>query len=411
MRTLMYRHRDLCARAVDPLDIAAGLEARGVTERDAARLRHRDVFSLAEEMYARTRGSGARNGGTDHTRSRTTDDLRGSGTRTLTHALPFAVALATTAAAARLPGPAAQAAAAAAGALLTAAVLHLVVRTGPLTPPPGRPTAGAAGPVLWLIGYLLYGDWLLSEAMAGATGADRAPAVPPATAAAALALAASIPVAAWCARFFADRARRALDGARDLEEYGARVRPLLVGVLCLALAALLALEVAAQHACDSTLARFLTTAGHAPHPDAVPSPTAATTAAVALGALLFLARLLAVHGEPRRAAAALHAAATAQVAAVLLTVSARLPGLGLLGRPVELLTAAYGVTAVTAVTCGGAALALLASAVTALTRASAHRKEQNDMLCPLKSPPAPPAPSASPAAQPHAASPAAGGDR
>ncbi len=49
----MHRHRELCERAVDPLEIAAGLEAHGVTDRTAARFRHRDVFSLAEEMYAR----------------------------------------------------------------------------------------------------------------------------------------------------------------------------------------------------------------------------------------------------------------------------------------------------------------------------------------------------------------------
>ncbi|MYR55944.1 hypothetical protein GTY54_06680, partial [Streptomyces sp. SID625] len=47
------RHRELCERAVDPLEIAAALEAHGVTDRTAARYRHRDVFSLAEEMYAR----------------------------------------------------------------------------------------------------------------------------------------------------------------------------------------------------------------------------------------------------------------------------------------------------------------------------------------------------------------------
>ncbi|WP_338700224.1 hypothetical protein V2W30_26035 [Streptomyces sp. Q6] len=53
VKVLMHRHRDLCERAVDPLEIAAGLEARGVTDRTAARYRHKDVFSLAEEMYAR----------------------------------------------------------------------------------------------------------------------------------------------------------------------------------------------------------------------------------------------------------------------------------------------------------------------------------------------------------------------
>lgn len=58
VKALMHRHRDLCERAVDPLEIAAGLEAHGVTDRTAARFRHRDVFSLAEEMYARVSRDG-----------------------------------------------------------------------------------------------------------------------------------------------------------------------------------------------------------------------------------------------------------------------------------------------------------------------------------------------------------------
>ncbi|MFB7758358.1 hypothetical protein ACFC18_53800, partial [Streptomyces sp. NPDC056121] len=53
VKALMHRHRELCERAVDALEIAAGLEAHGVTDRTAARFRHRDVFSLADEMYAR----------------------------------------------------------------------------------------------------------------------------------------------------------------------------------------------------------------------------------------------------------------------------------------------------------------------------------------------------------------------
>lgn len=53
VKGLLHRHRELCERAVDPLEIVAGLEAHGVTDRTAARFRHRDVFSLAEEMYAR----------------------------------------------------------------------------------------------------------------------------------------------------------------------------------------------------------------------------------------------------------------------------------------------------------------------------------------------------------------------
>ncbi|NEB65660.1 hypothetical protein G3I39_01030, partial [Streptomyces fulvissimus] len=50
----MHHHRDLCERAVSPLEIAAGLEAHGLTDRTAARYRHRHVFALAEELYART---------------------------------------------------------------------------------------------------------------------------------------------------------------------------------------------------------------------------------------------------------------------------------------------------------------------------------------------------------------------
>lgn len=58
VKVLMHRHRDLCERAVDPLEIAAGLEAHGLTDRTAARYRHRDVFSLAEELYARVPAAG-----------------------------------------------------------------------------------------------------------------------------------------------------------------------------------------------------------------------------------------------------------------------------------------------------------------------------------------------------------------
>ncbi|MFE3245487.1 hypothetical protein ACFXJ7_35005, partial [Kitasatospora indigofera] len=49
----MARHRALCEQAVDPLEIAAGLEEAGLGPGAAARYRHADVFSLAEELYAR----------------------------------------------------------------------------------------------------------------------------------------------------------------------------------------------------------------------------------------------------------------------------------------------------------------------------------------------------------------------
>lgn len=59
VRALMHRHQRLCAEAVDPLEIVAGLEAQGVTDRVAAGFRHRDVFTLAEELYARVPRAGA----------------------------------------------------------------------------------------------------------------------------------------------------------------------------------------------------------------------------------------------------------------------------------------------------------------------------------------------------------------
>jgi hypothetical protein len=53
VRALMAEHRGLCEQAVDPLDIAAGLEDAGIADSVAHRYRHADVFGLAEELYAR----------------------------------------------------------------------------------------------------------------------------------------------------------------------------------------------------------------------------------------------------------------------------------------------------------------------------------------------------------------------
>ncbi|RAG84681.1 hypothetical protein DN069_16070 [Streptacidiphilus pinicola] len=49
----MERHQELYADAVDPLDIAEGLERSGVGPQTAGRYRHGDVFSLAEELHVR----------------------------------------------------------------------------------------------------------------------------------------------------------------------------------------------------------------------------------------------------------------------------------------------------------------------------------------------------------------------
>ncbi|MGW6919379.1 hypothetical protein ACWGB8_37030, partial [Kitasatospora sp. NPDC054939] len=53
VRELMAEYRELCERAVDPLEIAAGLEEAGHGAATAARCRHADLFALAEELYAR----------------------------------------------------------------------------------------------------------------------------------------------------------------------------------------------------------------------------------------------------------------------------------------------------------------------------------------------------------------------
>ncbi|MGW4651736.1 hypothetical protein [Kitasatospora sp. NPDC004289] len=53
VRELMERHRRTCEQAVDAWEIAAALEDSGIGPGEAARYRHADVFSLAEELYAR----------------------------------------------------------------------------------------------------------------------------------------------------------------------------------------------------------------------------------------------------------------------------------------------------------------------------------------------------------------------
>ncbi|WP_037573099.1 hypothetical protein [Phaeacidiphilus oryzae] len=62
VRELMERHHRLCVEAVDPLEIAAALEAEGLGPGAATRYRHSDVFSLAEELHARAPGEANRRG-------------------------------------------------------------------------------------------------------------------------------------------------------------------------------------------------------------------------------------------------------------------------------------------------------------------------------------------------------------
>ncbi|MFI8518646.1 hypothetical protein ACIGEZ_12595 [Streptomyces sp. NPDC085481] len=357
VKALMHRHRELCEQAVDPLEIAAGLEAHGVTDRTAARFRHRDVFSLAEELYARVpRGEAVP--------ARPAPEPVAPGARAawaLAACAPGAVAALTTAGLALTEGPL-RLAVGALGALGLTVALLVAVRGGPLHAT-GRTAPAARLWTLWLLGYALAGDGLLGQLLTG--GPDEPPVV--ATAADALlgrspvpgggwlldtgpllALALSVAPFACCARLFAVRARRRLAASRGLDDFAAGVRPLLLGTVALQLA---------------LLAGLLALTGFSP-------------GALALGALLLLARLLAVHGFPESAANGLAAACAAEALALASVLAARLPGCALLGAPVRAAADAWGPAAVPALACGATALALLAQATTALSRASAHATTQ-----------------------------------
>ncbi|MET7450878.1 hypothetical protein ABZT03_03070 [Streptomyces sp. NPDC005574] len=350
VKALMHRHRDLCERAVDPLEIAAGLETHGVTDRTATRFRHRDVFSLAEELYART----PRDGGTPPPTAPVTAP-RVRAVWALLSLLPGALGAATMAAL-RLTHGQDRLIAAAVGILAVAVGLRAALARGPLgardRTPPGVRVAGLA--TCWLLAHALLGDGLLHTAVTG--GPDEPPTGSPAgpwplTAAPVLALALSCAPAAWCAHLFTVRARRRLTASRGLEDFTASTRPLLLGTFALylgALGALLAL-------CAAVL-----------------DEPAAYVRATTLGALLLLARLLILHGFPQAAALALAATAAAQLTALASVFAARLPGCALLATPVKTVVDTWGPAAVPTLTCAVAAVALLLHATRTLTRASAH---------------------------------------
>ena len=186
VRALMDRHHELCERAVDPLEVAAGLEAHGLTDRAAARFRHRDVFSLAEELYARVPrgaegegdGPAPRPGPAPHA--------------PLFGLLPGGCAVVTAVAAGTTDGEA-RPAALAVGTLGACCALGLTLRQGPLsTARRVRPAARFS--VCWLLAYAFCGDGLLDQLLHdGPHG--RWPTTPMAL----LGLATAVAPAAWCA--------------------------------------------------------------------------------------------------------------------------------------------------------------------------------------------------------------------
>ncbi|MDW4908277.1 hypothetical protein RB628_23760 [Streptomyces sp. ADMS] len=355
VKALMHRHRELCERAVDPLEIAAGLEAHGVTDRTAARFRHRDVFSLAEEMYARV--------------SRDSETpLRpmppaASGVRAgwaLLSLLPGALCAATVTGLHHTEGRV-QLAVATLGALAVALAVRAALGRGPLSPrsqpaPPGtyasHTPASTRAWTYWLLAYALLGDGLLTAALTG--GPDNFPtALRELSTAPVLALTLACAPAAWCAHLFATRARRKLAASRGLADFTAAVKPLLLGAFALFLC---------------TLAALVALSGSVLHEPAAYSTT------VTLGALLLLARLLTAHGFTHAPALVLGAAAATEAAALATAFASHLPGCAFLATPADAVVAGWGAAGIPAMTCGGAALVLLLHATRTLTRASAHAR-------------------------------------
>ncbi|MER5883532.1 hypothetical protein ABT160_06855 [Streptomyces sp. NPDC001941] len=338
VKALLHRHRELCERAVDPLEIAAGLEAHGVTDRTAARFRHRDVFSLAEELYARVP-----RGNEPAPRTPAPPGRQRPGAWAALTLLPGAVcALTVLALRTTTGGP--RVALATTGVLALAAALAASVRRGPLRAP-GRAVPAAWLWTGWLLGYALAGDGLLRALLSG--GPDT---LWPLTPAPVLALALAVAPAAWSARLFAARARRRLLASRGLDDFASGVRPLLLATVAL------------QLGCTAGLLALVAL---------VLGPVAALPAG-ALGALLFTARLLTVHGSARAAATGLAAACAAEALSLAAVLAGRLPGCHALAAPVRAAVEALGAGAVPALACGGAALGLLVHATAALSRASAH---------------------------------------
>ncbi|MFD3840943.1 hypothetical protein ACFWWC_32500 [Streptomyces sp. NPDC058642] len=347
VKALIHRHRELCERAVDPLEIAAGLEAHGVTDRTATRFRHRDVFSLAEEMYARVSRDGE-----PAAPATPSDAPRASADWILLTLLPGALCAATVAGL-RLTDGQPRLAVALVGMLAVALALRAALTRGPLSTTHHSPPRTLAL-TCWLIAYALLGDGLLRAAVTG--GPDALPTGTPdgpwpLTTAPVLALTLSCAPAAWTTHLFTTRARRKLTLSRGLEDFTASVLPLLFGVFALYLCALTALLIPAS---------------------AVLGEPARYAHTLTLGGLLFLSRLLATHGFTHAPALVLTATALTELTAIASVFTARLPGCDVLGAPIETLTEAWGPGGVPALACAAAALTLLLHATRRLTRASAH---------------------------------------
>ncbi|MFE2106456.1 hypothetical protein ACFXAF_11395 [Kitasatospora sp. NPDC059463] len=285
VRVVMAEHRVLCERAVDPLEIAAGLEEAGLGAAAAARCRHADLFSLAEELYARV------------PRRPPAEEPAGpveSWPRRCAAALRTAVA-------AVLPCAVAVALGGSRPVLAAAAVPLTLVPVGA-----GRRRGWGAAAHRAGVAALLLAPPAVA---AGGPGERRV------TAALVLAAALSAGSAEWAARWFRRAGRGHLATAETLAGFRSRMRPVLPVALALHLAVLAALSFAALTVL-SALAP-LPGPGHGGgllHLAAERAGPAQWAAQGVLGLLLVLSALLARCGRPGAAALGALAGAAASAA-------------------------------------------------------------------------------------------------
>ncbi|MEV0533132.1 hypothetical protein [Kitasatospora sp. NPDC050463] len=373
VREVMAEHRELCERAVDPLEIAVGLEEAGCGQETAARCRHADLFSLAEELYARVPRRpppASADGSGGHRSGWCGGALRAAALAVLPVAVAvgsagrWPVLLAAAVPLVLLPALSAPERTAAAGPSLRAPGDRAGFGTGPEPESEFGPSTGdrplPAPRARWrrpaVLGHGCGVAALLLLPLAGAgagSGASGGAGDGRVTAALVLAAALSAGSAEGAARWFRHIARGHLRGAGTLAEFRARMRPVLPVAVALHLAVLAVLTFAAL--------AVLTAVAPRPGPDrgggllhlvAERAGPAQWAAQGVLGLLLVLPALLARSG--RTAAAALGALAGPAAVAALLVLGRSAPTAWLLGG-------------------GAVALALPAYAWPVLGRAGAHR--------------------------------------
>ncbi|WP_377269514.1 hypothetical protein [Peterkaempfera sp. SMS 1(5)a] len=345
MRELIERHRELCERATHPLEIAAGLEAAGVGPAAVARCRHSDVFSLAEELFARVPRRSGPVGPTEPAgpwRRRAGASLLAA----LLYALPCAAFAAIRAVAPQSSPWALLSAAAVAGLWSAATCLETSRWQGGQSP--GSPGAAPAASVLRPIAAAGVGAVLTMPLMLPFAGSGD-----PVTPVAPAALAVGMGAAEWSARWFRHSGATHLDSAATIREFRLRMLPVLPVAVVLHLGAV----------------ALLTRAVLAVRPPAAGGQSLGGLQWGAQGAaalLLVLVVLLLRCGRPGPAAAG--AAAAVCGAGLLLT--ARVLPSAVPGRAALL---AHDPALAQLAGCGIAAVLLLPYAWAVLTRPGAHR--------------------------------------